>query len=216
MADKASTPQQEYSGPEKGSYTSFADMFDGGGPGRSGGPFQGGGLLSAAANAFTGNNGVGVGPGAGVGFAGYGYNDKQGNWVPAGIDMRNGGGPGMSGPTFRGGGHYSGLLNMFGVRPLGYEAGGNTPDAMGKPAMSQVLAQSAAAPMQVAGTPARPMPTTQPVSTDDDAFTQFSRLFASRLASGPQMAPMIEGLLRRTMTAEQLNAALGGMPRVMG
>jgi len=102
-----------------GGYTSFSDMFDGGGPGASGGPFQGGGLLSAAANAFTGNNGVGVGPEAGVGFAGYGYNGPSG-WVPASVDMFNGGGPGMSGPTFQGGGHYSGILNMLGVRPRGY------------------------------------------------------------------------------------------------
>jgi hypothetical protein len=103
-----------------GGYTSFGDMFDGGGPGRSGGPFQGGGILSAIGNALTGNRGMGVGPEAGVGFAGYGYNDPSGNWVSAAMDMRNGGGPGRAGNTFMGGGMYSGLLNMMGVRPAGY------------------------------------------------------------------------------------------------
>ena len=35
-------------------YTSFGDMFDGGGPGSSGGAFSGGGLISSAANKLTG------------------------------------------------------------------------------------------------------------------------------------------------------------------
>jgi len=114
-----------------GGYTSFSDMFDGGGPGASGGPFKGGGLLSAAANALTGNRGMGVGPEAGVGFAGYGYNDAGGNWVPASIDMRNGGGPGMAGDRFMGGGHYSGILNMLGIRPMGYNATASSMAPMG-------------------------------------------------------------------------------------
>lgn len=37
-------------------YDSVGDMFDGGGPGASGGAFQGGGTLSAAANLATNNN----------------------------------------------------------------------------------------------------------------------------------------------------------------
>lgn len=96
----------------------FRDMFDGGGPGVSGGPFRGGGLLSAFGNAFTGNNGVGVGPDAGVGFAGYGYQGPDG-WVSAFDDMRNGGGAGMMGPTFQGGGQYSLLANLLGITPMG-------------------------------------------------------------------------------------------------
>ena len=114
-----------------GGYTSFADMFDGGGPGASGGPFKGGGLLSAVGNALTGNRGMGVGPEAGVGFAGYGYHDAGGNWVPASVDMRNGGGPGMAGPTFQGGGYYSGILNMLSVRPMGYNATASSMAPMG-------------------------------------------------------------------------------------
>lgn len=197
-------------GARGGGYTSFADRFDGGGPGRSGGPFRGGGLLSAAGNAFTANRGMGVGPDAGVGFAGYGYNDKRGNWVPAGVDMMQGGGPGMAGGRFMGGGQYSGLLNMFGVRPMGYEAGESMPVAVKNPTLSQVLSESAATPMQVAGAQSPPMPTTQPVNSDSDAYAQLSQLFAARLGSNPQIGAMIEGLLRRTMTADQLNSVLGG------
>lgn len=94
------------------------DMFDGGGPAVSGGPFRGGGLLSAFGNAVTGNRGMGVGPEAGVGFAGYGYQGPEG-WVTAAQDMRNGGGPGMMGPTFEGGGQYSLLANLLGITPMG-------------------------------------------------------------------------------------------------
>ena len=39
-----------------GGYTSFGDMFDGGGPGRSGGAFEGGGLISDIANTVTGRS----------------------------------------------------------------------------------------------------------------------------------------------------------------
>ena len=38
-----------------GGYTSIGDMFDGGGPGVSGGAYSGGGLISDAANRFTGS-----------------------------------------------------------------------------------------------------------------------------------------------------------------
>jgi hypothetical protein len=40
-----------------GGYTSFGDMFDGGGPGRSGDTFQGGGAISAVGNALGGPSG---------------------------------------------------------------------------------------------------------------------------------------------------------------
>jgi hypothetical protein len=39
-----------------GGYTSFGDRFDRGGPGRSGGPYSGGGVVSAAANLVTGRS----------------------------------------------------------------------------------------------------------------------------------------------------------------
>tara|TARA_B110000908_G_C10245227_1_gene448416 strand:+ start:28 stop:1125 length:1098 start_codon:yes stop_codon:yes gene_type:complete len=41
------------------SYTSFGDMFDGGGKGVKGGAYQGGGVASSAANAATGGDGPG-------------------------------------------------------------------------------------------------------------------------------------------------------------
>lgn len=132
------------------------DMFDGGGPAVSGGPFRGGGLISAFGNAITGNRGMGVGPDAGVGFAGYGYQGPQG-WVTAAQDMRNGGGPGMAGPYFQGGGGYSALANLLGIRPAGFE--GDRPEmTVGTvktpgPSLSDVLA---------APTPTAPMPAPRP------------------------------------------------------
>ena len=42
-----------------GGYTSFGDMFDGGGPGVKGGAFKGGGKISTVANAATGGDGPG-------------------------------------------------------------------------------------------------------------------------------------------------------------
>ena len=39
-----------------GGYTSFGDMFDGGGAGRSGGEFSGGGIFSTIGNAFGGRS----------------------------------------------------------------------------------------------------------------------------------------------------------------
>ena len=182
-----------------GGYTSFADMFDGGGPGASGGPFKGGGLLSAAANALTGNRGMGVGPEAGVGFAGYGYNDASGNWVPASVDMRNGGGPGQAGPTFQGGGYYSGILNMLGVRPMGYNDTASSMTPMGggggggprNPAMAALA--PAAAPRNYVGSGATPATAygitanRAPVPDSTYDFVGFDRLMAA------QPAPMVTG-----------------------
>lgn len=109
-------------------FTSFGDMFDGGGPGRSGSTFVGG-PYSAGLNAmgvrpagYTERMAAGVAPGpqGQSGFNGYGYTDpKTGQWVSAGRDMIDGGGPGRSGDTFQGG-LASGLLNTLGVRPAGY------------------------------------------------------------------------------------------------
>jgi len=109
-------------------FTSFGDMFDGGGPGRSGSTFVGG-PYRAGLNAvgvrpagYTERMAAGAAPGpqGQRGFNGYGYTDpKTGQWVSAGRDMIDGGGPGRSGDTFQGG-LFSGLLNTIGVRPAGY------------------------------------------------------------------------------------------------
>jgi len=51
----------------------------------------------------------------------FGYFDMNtGNYVPAYIDAIDGGGMNTSGDTFKGAGLYSGLLNLAGVAPYGY------------------------------------------------------------------------------------------------
>ena len=170
------------------------DMFDGGGPAVSGGPFRGGGILSAIGNALTGNRGMGVGPEAGVGFAGYGYQGPNG-WVSAAQDMRNGGGPGMAGPFFRGGGQYSGILNMLGVRPAGWTGVPTEMVGQGVKQMPPAAAAvaPAAAPRNYVGSGATPATaygitanrTPVPDSTYD--FVGFDRLMAA------QPAPMVTG-----------------------
>ena len=49
----------------------------------------------------------------------YGYYDASGKYVPAFVDMRDGGGKNQSGNYFVGGGILSGLLNAAKVRPAG-------------------------------------------------------------------------------------------------
>ena len=147
------------------------DMFDGGGPAVSGGPFRGGGILSAIGNALTGNRGMGVGPEAGVGFAGYGYQGPNG-WVSAAQDMRNGGGPGMAGPFFRGGGQYSGILNMLGVRPAGWT--GVPTEMVGQGVKQMPMARNLA-------------PTSSPVPSERPSVQPVASM--AGLALRPQPAP---------------------------
>ena len=94
-------------------YTSIKDMFDGGGAGQSGAKFEGGGILSAAANAVT----------RPAGSRERGDADMRTGIGGFARDAFNGGGWGRSGDTFQGGpygGAIGGLLNMAGVRPMGY------------------------------------------------------------------------------------------------
>ena len=118
---------------ERGGYTSFADMFDGGGAGRSGSRFEGGGILSGVANmvatprsargADTGQ----VRPVARPSMAD--INAARGRVnapYSLGRDLFDGGGLGRratlaeinSGRGFRGG-VTSMLANMAGIRPMG-------------------------------------------------------------------------------------------------
>ena len=177
---------------QRGGYTSLSDMFDGGGPGASGGPFQGGGMISAVGNALTGNRGTGVGPEAGAGFAGYGYQGPQG-WVPASVDMRDGGGAGRAGNTFMGGGYYSGLLNMLGVRPMGYEDRQRAMGAMPpqpRPSMSAAPQPARPAPIGSGMTPASSY-----VSAASDPFIGLDRfLNAPSVPAVPGInAPLVSG-----------------------
>ena len=54
----------------------------------------------------------------------YGYYTEEGYYVPADVDMRDGGGMNSSGTFYEGGGLISALGNVFKVRPYGQE---NTP-----------------------------------------------------------------------------------------
>jgi hypothetical protein len=107
-------------------------MKDGGGRGGSGGSFSmmrnneykaAGGAPAVAGQRPQGFTSMGDnGQLQRRGFGGYGYEDpttKQ--WVPFGVDAINGGGAGTAGSSFKGAGLYSGLLNMFGVNPMGYD-----------------------------------------------------------------------------------------------
>jgi hypothetical protein len=112
--------------------SAFKDMKDGGGRGGSGGSFSmmrnneykaAGGAPAVAGQRPQGFTSMGDnGQLQRRGFGGYGYEDpttKQ--WVNAGTDAINGGGAGTAGSSFKGAGLYSGLLNMFGVNPMGYD-----------------------------------------------------------------------------------------------
>jgi hypothetical protein len=112
--------------------SAFKDMKDGGGRGGSGGSFSmmrnneyqaAGGAPAVAGQRPQGFTSMGDnGQLQRRGFGGYGYEDpttKQ--WVPFGVDAINGGGAGTADSSFKGAGLYSGLLNMFGVNPMGYD-----------------------------------------------------------------------------------------------
>ena len=148
---------------EKGGFFGFKgikDMFDGGGRNAEGQTFQGGGPLSAMANAMN--------------IAPSGYHARQAEIsanapaptraaqmqeqsyrraTPRGAenynlfrDMRDGGGMGYEGNNFRGAGGYSVLANMLGLQPAGYAE---------RMAEAEALAggtqTSAAQPSQIAG-----------------------------------------------------------------
>jgi hypothetical protein len=115
-----------------GGTSALKDMFDGGGRGGSGGSFSmmrnneykaAGGAQAVPGQRPQGFTSMGDnGKLQRRGFGGYGYEDpttKQ--WVNAGTDAFNGGGAGTAGSSFKGAGLYSGLLNMFGVNPMGYD-----------------------------------------------------------------------------------------------
>ena len=105
---------------KKKEYISFADMFDGGGPGQSGDKFEGGGILSEIGNALGGpkifgNAFVdrGEAPGGGT---------RIKHEEPVGFltDAFDGGGFGYRGNYFSDG-PYSMLANVLGVQPQGSE-----------------------------------------------------------------------------------------------
>lgn len=97
-------------------YTSIIDMIDGGGPGASGDEF--GGALGGVSNAIGLTPfGSADEPGFLAEVSGYGYYDDAGNYVPATVDMIDGGGAGTSGDEF--GGALGGISNAIGATPYG-------------------------------------------------------------------------------------------------
>lgn len=126
-------------------YDSVGDMFDGGGAGRSGSTFSGGGPISSISNMVASPRGSRGSEGQ---MRPQGRPDMQQmaarqsqkpNFLQ---DMFNGGGMGASGDTFQGAGGYSGLLNLFGVKPLGSQDRGTMQSYM------QALQAASQPPMQ--------------------------------------------------------------------
>ena len=123
----------------KAGFQGFTDMFDGGGPGASGGAFKGGGLLSQFGNNMRNeaayqqqwgeqqhNQGLqrmfGHMGGYGQPWPGgsmYGAQRPRLGDYSSFADMFDGGGVGRSGDTFQGGGLLSILGNLTGTKPRG-------------------------------------------------------------------------------------------------
>jgi len=133
-------------------YTGLRDMFDGGGKGQSGPRFEGGGILSAAANAVARPSGSRErgDPDMRTGLGGFAR------------DMVDGGGFNRAGPTFQGGpfgGLLGSILNSAGVRPMGYqERLGSARPQMRPPMPTSPAAAAYTAPAAPAGMPAYTMP----------------------------------------------------------
>jgi hypothetical protein len=102
------------------SYTSFSDMFDGGGPGASGPEFEGGGIISAIGNSLGGPKIFGGAFASGDDAPGGGTRIKHEQPVSFMTDAFDGGGFGYSGDYFEGG-PYSILANILGINPMGSE-----------------------------------------------------------------------------------------------
>ena len=140
-----------------GKVSALRDMFDGGGRGGSGNSYSRlsnadyqriGGGAAVAGERPQGYTSIDSGGNrqrrGGLLSFGYGYEDPSGQYVPASVDMFNGGGAGMAGNRFKGPFAITGLLNALGVRPQGY--------AERQAAMAQAGSQSGA-PMAAAITP---------------------------------------------------------------
>ncbi len=162
-------------------YGGVKDMFDGGGAGRSGSSFQGGGLLSSAANRVatprgSRTSGGEMRPQSRPDMAAM-MQRQQGQQRPTFFqDMFDGGGMGATGDSFQGAGLYSGLLNMLGVKPMGaqdratmasFQSAQNAP-----PAVMQAIQRAQARPV---GPPAVPSVRTYPASPFGDMMMRLER-----------------------------------------
>ena len=104
------------------------------------------------------------------------------------LDMINGGGAGQAGQSFEGGG-LSGLLNMLGIRPMGYRdrQAEQAPPQMMQPRMSSM---GAPAPMM----PPQPSPY-EPVSIMQTTLPQMGQM------SDEQLMQMIRNALSAPTTS---------------
>lgn len=105
---------------KKKEYTSFSDMFDGGGPGASSDTFEGGGIISAIGNSLGGPKIFGGAFASGDDAPGGGTRIKHEQPVGFMTDAFDGGGFGYSGDYFEGG-PYSMIANILGIKPMGSE-----------------------------------------------------------------------------------------------
>ena len=105
---------------KKKEYTSFSDMFDGGGAGQSGPEFEGGGIISAIGNSLGGPSIFGGAFASGDDAPGGGTRIKHEQPVGMFTDAFDGGGFGYSGDYFEGG-PYSMIANILGINPMGSE-----------------------------------------------------------------------------------------------
>jgi hypothetical protein len=105
---------------KKKEYTSFSDMFDGGGPGASSDTFEGGGIISAIGNSLGGPKIFGNAFVSGDDAPGGGTRIKHSQPVGFMTDAFDGGGFGYSGDYFADG-PYSMIANILGIKPMGSE-----------------------------------------------------------------------------------------------
>ena len=149
----------------------------------------------------------------------FGYFDMNtGNYAPAHIDAIDGGGVNTSGDTFKGAGLYSGLLNLAGVAPYGY----NRPRTYAQAGMENRPSGVSAmvANNNVSNTPQQnvvvnELPPLDPSDADRAKFDR-TRSFPnvnSPLSSEPlnnqqikdMVNPFIEGLLQQELRPEMVD-----------
>jgi hypothetical protein len=175
---------------ERGGFTSFRDMFDGGGPGQSGARFEGGGLLSSIGNAFGGPRDS---------SGSFGYQTEGGDRVSALRDMIDGGGRGQAGQQFEGG-LLSAILNALGVRPAGFQDVGDPQEAV------DPMPQAGAPSLMASASTMRPMMRPQAPNAMVDAPMQ----------PGMSYMPDGEAFLRQNIAAVPvINQPMMNMPQMM-
>lgn len=162
-------------------YTSIRDMFDGGGAGQSGAQFEGGGLLSAAANAIARPRGS----------VERGDTDMRTGIGGFLRDAVNGGGWGASGSTFSGG-LLSPFANALGVKPMGEQQRMADAQAQLQGQLAEIYARrnANAAPTQTAA-PADMGPFIPPMVPETNAATALYGEFPMMAQNFGMSAPTV-------------------------